>query len=192
MVKLTLLGYAILGLLRDEPRSGYALRMAFETTPMGNYSSSPGSIYPALKGLQKAGLVEARAAGRGSLFHVTSQGGAAFEAWLRQPVDGEAVGKHFADVMLRFAFLHNHPDRRLTLDLLVAVEAAAQAQAQNLEGFLASEPGLAMPLQARLAVLQGAMSVASTRRWAAEARHQLMAEADHSQKEAYKRGDKGL
>lgn len=174
MTKLTSLGYAVLGLLRDEPRSGYAVRMAFETTPLGNYSSSPGSIYPALKGLEKAGLVEGRVAGRGKVFFLTLQGSAAFEAWVRQPIGGDEVAKRFQDVMLRFAFLHNHPDRSLTLDLLTSVEAATQAQSRNLEDFLASAAGLAMPLQARLAVLQGAMSVTSTMNWAKEARRQLI------------------
>jgi DNA-binding PadR family transcriptional regulator len=52
LLTITTLGYALLGLIRAEPRTGYALRMVFETTPMGSYSSSPGSIYPALKSLE--------------------------------------------------------------------------------------------------------------------------------------------
>ena len=42
---MTPLSYALLGLMQMEPRSGYALRKVFETTPLGGYSSSPGSIY---------------------------------------------------------------------------------------------------------------------------------------------------
>ena len=51
------LGFALLGLLQQQPRSGYALRRVFATTPMGHYSSSPGAIYPALRRLEQQGLV---------------------------------------------------------------------------------------------------------------------------------------
>ena len=50
-MKHTALGYALIGLVQEDPRSGYALRKVFEDTPMGAFSSSPGSIYPALKKL---------------------------------------------------------------------------------------------------------------------------------------------
>ncbi|MBX2878146.1 MAG: PadR family transcriptional regulator, partial [Saprospiraceae bacterium] len=48
----TRLDYAIMGLLIGGPLSGYQIRQIFETSEMGNYSSSPGSIYPALKRLR--------------------------------------------------------------------------------------------------------------------------------------------
>ncbi|MDH5368031.1 MAG: PadR family transcriptional regulator, partial [Cyclobacteriaceae bacterium] len=57
-IKTTSLDYAILGLVHILPQSGYAIRKQFELTAIGNYSSSPGAIYPALKRLQKFGLVE--------------------------------------------------------------------------------------------------------------------------------------
>ena len=62
-----------------------ALRKVFETTPMGSFSSSPGSIYPALKNMQKAGVIESRPAGKKSIFAITPAGEVAFEAWLRRP-----------------------------------------------------------------------------------------------------------
>ena len=63
----TTLEYALLGLVHAEPRSGYDLCKVFETTPMGHYSSSPGAIYPALKRLEGAGLVEGKVEKAGSL-----------------------------------------------------------------------------------------------------------------------------
>ena len=57
IIKPTLLDYAILGLIQDRPLSGYAIRKLFEETALGNYSSSPGTIYPALKRLQKLELI---------------------------------------------------------------------------------------------------------------------------------------
>jgi len=51
------LDYALLGLLNKRPAAGYALRRLFQTTPLGVYSDSPGSIYPALRRLHRLGLV---------------------------------------------------------------------------------------------------------------------------------------
>ena len=53
----TNLGFALLGLVHKEPMSGYDLRKVFAETALGNYSSSPGAIYPALARLEKQGLI---------------------------------------------------------------------------------------------------------------------------------------
>ena len=53
----TTLEYALLGLLHQGAMSGYDLRKIFESTAMGSYSGSPGAIYPALRRLEKQGLV---------------------------------------------------------------------------------------------------------------------------------------
>src|SRR5260370_3518580 len=60
MQEISLLAYALLGLLRQQPRSGYDLRKIFANTPMGTFSDSPGAIYPALQRLEKHGLVSSR------------------------------------------------------------------------------------------------------------------------------------
>ncbi len=175
-----------MGLMRGAPMTGYGLRRVFETTPLGNYSSSPGSIYPALKTLQKAGLAETRkpdTGGRGDGdYYLTQAGEAALEAWLRMPVTLEDVQKNLSVIMLRFAFLTGHPDRQLTLDLLTSLEAAARAQAQGLDAFLSGETGAAMPLQARLAVGQGVAGIRSVADWAADARRQLIETAQNESK----------
>jgi DNA-binding PadR family transcriptional regulator len=56
----TPLEYAVLGLLHQSEQSGYDLRKVFAATALGNYSSSPGTVYPALKRLEKRGLVGGR------------------------------------------------------------------------------------------------------------------------------------
>ena len=53
VVTLSRLEGALLGLLHGEARSGYALRKVFQDTPMLHFSDSPGSIYPALKRLER-------------------------------------------------------------------------------------------------------------------------------------------
>jgi len=51
------LAFALLGLIGQEPRSGYDLRKFFSSTPMISFSDSPGAIYPALRRLEQRGLV---------------------------------------------------------------------------------------------------------------------------------------
>jgi DNA-binding PadR family transcriptional regulator len=165
---MTPLSYALLGLVKMEPRSGYALRKVFETTPLGSYSSSPGSIYPALKALQTQGLVEARggdARGKG-LYHLTAGGRAAFEAWLAAPVED------LGEAMLRFAFLPED-DRPRILAFLDAFEARATAQASGLDAFLASDAAQGMTPKGRISVLHGRRGLQASADWAAWARGQF-------------------
>lgn len=174
MSAITTLGYALLGLIRAEPRTGYALRMVFETTPMGSYSSSPGSIYPALKGLEKQGLITAEAAGkRKSVLHITPEGRRQFEAWLTAPMGAE---EGIDTALLRFAFLNDHPDRQVTLDFLTAFNTVMAGRASGLKGWLTGDEAQAMPLQARLAVLHGLRSLEASAQWASEAYEVLKGE----------------
>lgn len=172
---LTTLGYALLGLIRAEPRTGYALRMVFETTPMGSYSSSPGSIYPALKGLEKQALITAQAAGkRRSMLHITPDGRRIFDDWLTAPM-GRDEGVDTA--LLRFAFLNDHPDRQVTLDFLTGFISVIDGRASGLRRWLAGGDAQAMPLQARLAVGHGLRSLEASVQWASEAYKGLKGEA---------------
>jgi DNA-binding PadR family transcriptional regulator len=75
----TALEYALLGLVQQHPQSGYDLRKVFETTALGSYSGSPGAIYPALRRLERKGLVEGEVDSTKALrpkkvFHVTEAG----------------------------------------------------------------------------------------------------------------------
>jgi DNA-binding PadR family transcriptional regulator len=169
---MTPLSYALLGLIQMEPRSGYALRKVFETTPLGSYSSSPGSIYPALKSLESAGLVETRGAhdarGKG-LYHLTDSGRDALEAWLDAPVSD------LSEAMLRFAFLPEDNRPRI-LAFLDAFEAAAKAKGAGLDIFLASDAARPMTPKARIAVLHGRRGLQASADWAAWAREQFTTE----------------
>ena len=172
MPQLTPLNYALLGLIRGEPRTGYALRKVFETTPMGNYSSSPGSIYPALKSLVRAGLVTG---GSKAPYVITAAGDQAFDAWRLQPMgEDEAIDM----ALLRFAFLHDHPIRQVSLDFLKSFAMAAKARAVSLKAFMASDTWSLMPLQSRLAVDHGLRTTEASAQWALEAWRQLDAAAE--------------
>ena len=105
----TNLEYAILGLLHQTPQSGYDLRKIFATTAMGNYSSSPGAIYPALKRLESRGLITgeidaSKELRPRKLFTPSREGKAVFRAWLQEDVGEEDVPRHLDVLMLRLAF----------------------------------------------------------------------------------------
>jgi DNA-binding PadR family transcriptional regulator len=107
---LTPLRLAILGLVAMHPQSGYDLRKVFETTPMGNFSSSPGAIYPALKSLEKKGWVRGEPDKTESLrprlvYSITDEGDAVLNAELEKPVTHDDLIWHFDLLMLRFAFI---------------------------------------------------------------------------------------
>ncbi|MBW8882843.1 MAG: PadR family transcriptional regulator [Asticcacaulis sp.] len=167
---MTPLSYALLGLVRMQPRSGYALRKVFETTPLGGYSSSPGSIYPALKSLEKAGLLAilapSGARGRG-LYHLTAEGEGLLDAWLAAPVSD------LGEAMLRFAFLRDD-DRDAILAFLDAFQAAAENQSAGLEAFLANEGARDMPPKGRIAVQHGLCQLRASADWARWTRKQYL------------------
>ena len=83
----------LLGLIRDQPQSGYALRKAL--------GGSPGAIYPALRRLAGARLIEGRAEATGGrqkeTFVITAAGRRALREGLERPAleevrrDPEAV-----------------------------------------------------------------------------------------------------
>lgn len=83
---MTELDHTILGVIaRDGPLSAYDVRRVFarSTTPL--WSSSQGSVYPAIKRLLATGWIRATDAGRGRRrqdLNITEQGKVALEAWL--------------------------------------------------------------------------------------------------------------
>ena len=136
----TTLGYALMGLLDLEPRSGYALRQVFATSPMGLYSSSPGAIYPALKSLQKLGLVEKSAPADVSnskpVFNVTSKGKRVFQDWLKSPVTSEDVERREGELMLRFSMMAGHLNNKEIIDFLKSLEEKSREYHTSLIAYL--------------------------------------------------------
>lgn len=126
MIPASTLEYALLGLLRQRSQSGYDLRKVFATTPMRHFSDSPGSIYPALRRLEKRGWVSSVAekndARKRRVFSPTRIGATALIAWLQEPVTREDVIWRLDQTMLRFAFLDGNVKRPVTLNFLEQFE----------------------------------------------------------------------
>jgi len=81
--------YVILGMVSREPRSGYEIKALVDDTTRFFWAASYGQIYPELKRLSEAGLVEGVDAPRGerkrTVYAITADGEDELKAWLRQP-----------------------------------------------------------------------------------------------------------
>lgn len=171
----TALGYALLGLVQEEPRSGYALRKVFETTPMGTFSSSPGSIYPALKKLVKAGMLEQCLPDMGGKkrFHITPDGERQIKSWLHQPVTKTEVANSVDIALLRFAFLQNDKSTQPTLNFLTSFQSAVREQIDSLETYLNDPDNTSLSRHARLAVENGLRGFKAHLEWAISAEREF-------------------
>ena len=81
--------YLILGMISREPRSGYEIKALVDDTTRFFWAASYGQIYPELKRLSEAGLVEGVDAPRGerkrTVYAITEDGERELKDWLRQP-----------------------------------------------------------------------------------------------------------
>ena len=79
----------ILGLLALRPRSGYDIKQAVDRSTRYFWSASYGQIYPELRRLAKAGLVEGEDAPTGARrrteYRITAAGRDELQAWLADP-----------------------------------------------------------------------------------------------------------
>lgn len=169
MNKQTKLSYAILGLLQ-QPMTGYRLRKIFETTPMGNHSSGPGTIYPALKRLQKNGLIEqvddpAMPDRPKKVFQLTGEGRRVLIDWLHKPIEQEDIPHNLADLLLRFSFMEPHVDGDTVTAFLTSLKTALEAYTASMAAFLETSAD-GIPLHGRLSIENGIEAYRAQSRWA--------------------------
>jgi len=81
--------YVILGMVSREPRSGYEIKALVDNTTRFFWAASYGQIYPELRKLSEAGLVEGVDAPKGerkrTVYAITADGEEELKAWLREP-----------------------------------------------------------------------------------------------------------
>lgn len=176
MRKPTTLELAILGLLCEEPRTGYAVRRVFETTPMAYYSSSPGSIYPALRRLERGRLVAARKApsGRGRdprTWAATAAGRRVLLGWAASQVTRDDAVRRPDELMLRFAFVPLAGTASVRR-FLSAYRREMRAARAEIAAYL-RDGGRALDRLRRLAVRHGLESCRANERWAERALREL-------------------
>ena len=81
-------GYVILGMLRHRPRSGYEIKQMVDRSTRFFWAASYGQIYPELRKLAKAGLVEGESQPQGgrkrTVYRLTPAGRKELGRWLSE------------------------------------------------------------------------------------------------------------
>ena len=154
----TTLDYIILGLIQQQPLSGYRIRKSFEDTALGNFGGSPGTIYPALKRLEKNRLIVKQSveAGNKSNFSVTSTGLQELKRWLETLPAADDIKKSPELLVLKFAFMDPMIDLDHKIDFLETVKYEMENYLKELENFFRKEKET-MPPTGRIAVEHGLM-----------------------------------
>lgn len=166
----SLLGFALLGLLNEQPMSGYDLRKVFAQTAMGSFSDSPGAIYPALKRLEERGLVRGSVEESASLrqrrvFKLNAKGLAQFKAWLKRPVTRDDVIRRVGELMLRFAFMDDALGAERSAWFLREYAERLAEYIPSLKEFHKAQ-AVKMPRSARLAFESGIEEYEARLKWA--------------------------
>jgi DNA-binding PadR family transcriptional regulator len=170
---ISLLGYALLGLLHSQPSSGYDLRKIFSLTPLRTFSDSPGAIYPALRRLEERGLIrgkveEGSGLRRRKIYRLSAGGVAELKKWLIRPVTGEDVIGGMDELLLRFAFMDSVIERSVLIEFLRALERELKSYVPTLREYLKSEQSK-MPTSGRLALECGIRGYEAQLRWVRDA-----------------------
>jgi DNA-binding PadR family transcriptional regulator len=114
--------YVILGLLAEQPLSGYMIKKIVDIRFKFFWSESFGQIFPALKSLSAAGLVVGRSQEGGAhaakQYQITPAGKAALVEWLAQPVEKESFR---LEILLK-TYFSNYAEPSVMLKHLAAFE----------------------------------------------------------------------
>ncbi len=174
---LTPMKLAILGLLAQHPRSGYDLVKVFSETAMGGFSSSPGAIYPALKSLERAGLIAGKVVNQSTLrprqiYKLTAQGTQSLKRHLRQPVTRDDVMRNSDGVLLRFAFAGEVLGQDEAIRILEEFAREIESYLPDLKAQLQALPKAAGPY-GRHALQHGIDMYRADARWARKTAKEL-------------------
>ena len=164
------LSLAILGLVSLSPLSGYDLRKIFTATPMGHFSTSPGAIYPALKRLERRGLIKGEVKNRDTLrprqaFEITTEGLRTLKEMLLEPITIDDVKWNLDGLVLRFAFMGKTLGKRKSVRFLEELVTQTEAHIAALKDHLDTNKRK-MPVTAIYALEHGIATYRATVQWA--------------------------
>ncbi|NRD78022.1 PadR family transcriptional regulator [Bacillus sp. BRMEA1] len=96
----------ILGFIYDEPMSGYDIKQMMENSVSYFFDASFGAIYPALRKMEKEGLVDKQVVQQEgkpnkNMFAITDKGKEQFQHYLRSPINPTVMR---SDILIRIFF----------------------------------------------------------------------------------------
>ena len=152
-MELTNTSFLLLGMVALGPMSGYDIKRMADGSTRHFWQISYGQIYPELKALEKAGMVQAAEAARGSrqrtLHQLTDTGGEALSDWIS---DSAVSPVELRDEMLLKLFFSDSAGTRERIDL---TRNMARRHREAASGLAAQEPPhLNTPCPMRLEVLR--------------------------------------
>jgi DNA-binding PadR family transcriptional regulator len=144
--ELTEFEQVLLGMIAATPSTGYDLKQAFATTPLGIYQPSSGALYPALRRLERRGLLRAEPESQGNrprsrrryVYHLTEPGRSAHAAWIRQPVNPATIASDMPLHLMRFVMMEWVLSRDEVLAFLADLRDALAAFLDGLERYAAT------------------------------------------------------
>jgi DNA-binding PadR family transcriptional regulator len=149
---LTNTSYLLLGMVALGPMSGYDIKQMADGSTRHFWQISYGQIYPELKALEKAGMVQAAEAARGSrqrtLHQLTETGSEALTEWISDPA---VTPVELRDEMLLKLFFSDSVGKRERIEL---ARNMARRHRDAAAGLGAQEPPqLETPCPMRMEVL---------------------------------------
>ena len=137
-MELSATAYVILGMVSKEARSGYEIKGVVDNTTRFFWAASYGQIYPELKRLAEAGLVEGTDSPTGgrrrTVYGITATGEVELKDWLRQPPETYEMRE---EGLLKLFFANVLPPEE-AVPILRAMRAHRLAAAEQLR---AMKPG---------------------------------------------------
>lgn len=178
MRPLTILELTLLGLAAQQPRSGYDFKSIFESTALRQFSSSPGSIYPALKRLETAGFLASRLCESTGdrarrVYEPTRTGRTQLRAWLETDPSADELRQDPRLPILRLSLCGSidlSPAKAVRF--LERLEDAAREYAEEVAEVRRSLAGLSDPYPS-LALDQGSASLDALAAWSRGARAEM-------------------
>jgi DNA-binding PadR family transcriptional regulator len=152
-MELTNTSFLMLGMVALGPMSGYDIKQMADGSTRHFWQISYGQIYPELKALEKAGMVQAAAAARGSrqrtLHQLTDTGTEALNDWIS---DSTVTPVELRDEMLLKLFFSDSVARP---ERIALARNMARRHSEAAAGLAAQEPPhLETPCPMRLEVLR--------------------------------------
>ena len=168
----------LLGMLVTQPRSGYELKKLFTATPATVYQPSAGALYPALRRLQRRGLLRVEATvsvgrRRRRVWHPTDAGRAAHLAWVRQPVQRDTVGADLGLHLMRFSMMERQVPAAEVRGFLTSLIDALDRFVKDMEDFVASAGPRLPGRHPLLALRHGIVTHRASLEWARSALAEL-------------------
>lgn len=137
--------HVLLGWIITGPQSAYDLKKLFSATPASVYQPSPGALVPALRRLERRGLVSVEPDGTPGrrprrLYRPTEEGRLRHHAWLHQAVDPATVGRDLGLHLVRFVMMERDLPPKDVLSFLAELAEALERFVGSIEQYVASTP----------------------------------------------------